>query len=177
MKKNTINNDELIGSLDRELNNVNNLKDLSNAFNHINNALNKACNQLYKTLFDYKFSMYLYYEYIMNNKTKVEIADDLGISPSTVYYYIKKYEIKKDRKLTNKKIVDTLKKTCNEKYNVNHPGELPEAHRKRIINILNKTNGNYSKSFYEKLNRSNETLNKMRQSQQIRRYIEKEGDT
>ena len=154
------------------------IEKLTKSFDEITKALNKSCNSMFQSLFDYKFSTFLYKEYILLNKTKLEIADMLEMSPSTVYYYIKKYDIKKDRRLTNANIVESLKKTCNLKYNVDHPGELPEAHRKRINNILIKTNGDYSKHFYNKLNRSEDTINRMKISQQNRRKREKlEGDS
>ena len=152
---------------------ANTLEKLSNSFDEITKALNKSCNNVFQSLFDYKFSTFLYYEYIVNNKTKLEIAKELKMPPSTLYYYIKKYKLKKNRNSINLKIVQTLKKTCNEKYNVDHPGELPEAHLKRINNILNKTNGNYSKTFYKGLNRSEETIEKMKISQKRRRKNEK----
>jgi len=166
-------NDELLNLLNNELDNANDFKSISNAFEKITINLNKSCNALYSAIFDYKFSNYLYYHYILHNKTKMEISKMLNIAPSTLYYYIKKYNLKKDRKLINANIVESLKITCNEKYNVNHPGELPEVHKKRIKNIYNKTNGNYNKTYYAKLNRSIETKEKMKIAQQQRRYNEK----
>lgn len=166
-----------IEKLDRDLTECKNLKSLSNSFSNINNALNKACNNFYKTVFDYKFSTYLYREYILYNKTKYEIAKQLDIPSSTVYYYIKKYNLKKDRALITANLLESTKRTCNKKYNVDHPGELKSAHKKRINNILTKTNGNYNKQYYNKLNRSQQTLNRMKISQQNRRKHEKlEGD-
>lgn len=165
-----------IENLEKELNQADNIKKLSASFDNITKAFNRSCDKLYQTLFDYKFSNYLYIEYIKKNKTKIEISKQLNIPPSTIYYYILKYKLKKDRKSINNKIVDSLEKTCYEKYGVNHPGRLPESHRKRINNILYKSKGDYSKHFYDKLNRSDETIEKMKISQKQRRMNEKLGD-
>lgn len=153
------------------------LDKLSNSFDEITKALNKSCNNVFQSLFDYKFSTFLYYNYIILNKTKREIADEINLHPSTVYYYIRKYKIKKDNKARQIHMLETMKHTCNELYGVDHPGELPEAHQKRIENILIKSNGDYSKSFYKGLNRSEETIEKMKIAQQYRRQCEKnEGE-
>ena len=153
------------------------LDKLSNSFNEITKALNKSCNNVFQSLFDYKFSTFLYYNYIILNKTKREIADEINLHPSTVYYYIRKYKIKKDNKARQIHMLETMKHTCNELYGVDHPGELSESHQKRIKNILIKSNGDYSKSFYKSLNRSEETIEKMKIAQQYRRQCEKnEGD-
>ena len=143
-----------IEKINDKINNSKNIRQLTNAFNDVNNALNKTCESIFKKIFDYKFSNFLYFQYIQLNKTKSEIADLLGISESTVYYYIKKYSLKKSKENVKKKIAESTKQTCQEKYGVNHPGELLEAHQKRIENILNKTNGNYSKLYYPKLKKS-----------------------
>lgn len=167
-----------VEDLYEELEQSNTLKKLSNSFDNITKALNKSCNSVFQSLFDYKFSTFLYYHYIILNKTKREIADEIRIHPSTVYYYIRKYKIKKDNKARQSHMLETMKQTCNEIYGVNHPGELPETHRKRIENILIKSNGNYSKDFYKGLNRSEETIEKMKIAQQHRRYCEKiEGES
>lgn len=153
------------------------LEKLSNSFDEITKALNKSCNNIFQSLFDYKFSTFLFYNYIILNKTKREIAEDINLHPSTVYYYIRKYKIKKDNKARQLHMLETMKHTCNKLYGVDHPGELPEAHQKRIENILIKSNGDYSKSFYKGLNRSEETIEKMKIAQQYRRQCEKnEGD-
>ena len=153
------------------------LEKLSNSFDNITKALNKSCNNVFQSLFDYKFSTFLYYNYIILNKTKREIADEINLHPSTVHYYIRKYKIKKDNKARQIHMLETMKHTCNELYGVDHPGELPEAHQKRIENILIKSNGDYSKSFYKGLNRSEETIEKMKIAQQHRRQCEKnEGE-
>ena len=160
-----------------DLEQANTLEKLSNSFDNITKALNKTCNNVFQSLFDYKFSTFLYYHYIILNKTKREIADEIKIHPSTIYYYIRKYKIKKDNKARQIHMLETMKQTCNELYGVDHPGELPEAHRKRIENILIKSNGNYSKEFYDGLNRSEETIEKMKIAQKYRRQCEKiEGD-
>ena len=156
---------------------ANTLDKLSKSFDEITKALNKSCNNVFQCLFDYKFSTFLYYHYIILNKTKREIANEINLHPSTVYYYIRKYKIKKDNNARQKHMLETMKQTCNDIYGVDHPGELLEAHRKRIENILIKSNGNYSKSFYTDLNRSKETIEKMKIAQQCRRNREKiEGD-
>ena len=148
---------------------ANTLEKLSDSFDEITKALNKSCNNVFQSLFDYKFSTFLYYHYIILNKTKREIAEEIKIHPSTIYYYI--------RKARQIHMLETMKQTCNELYGVDHPGELLDAHRKRIENILIKSNGNYSKNFYEGLNRSEETIEKMKIAQQYRRQCEKiEGD-
>lgn len=166
-----------VENLYEKLEQANTITKLCNSFDDITIALNKSCDGLFQILFDYKFSTFLYYEYIILNKTKREIAISLNISPSTVYYYIRKYKIKKDSQMRQKKMLQTMQQTCIEKYNVNHPGELPEAHQKRIDNILIKSNGNYSKTFFQGLNRSDETIQKMKIAQQYRRQCEKnEGD-
>lgn len=165
-----------IDELTKELDNVKNLTQLSNSFDKITKSFDKTCEGIYNLLFDYQFSNFLFYEYIILNKTKVEIGEELNLSPSTVYYYIRKYKIKKDKKLVVEKILESTKKTCNYKYNVNHPGELPEAHRKRIENILYKSNNNYTKAFYDKLGKSDETVEKMKIAQQLRRQRERSGD-
>lgn len=153
------------------------LTKLSKSFDEITKALNKSCNNVFQLIFDYKFSTFLYYHYIILNKTKREIASEINLHPSTIYYYIRKYELKKDNKARQLHMLETMKHTCNELYGVNHPGELPEAHQKRIENILIKSNGNYSKSFYQSLNRSEDTIEKMKKAQQYRRQCEKnEGD-
>ena len=45
-----------INKLENELDNSKTVKGLSNSFNNISRALNKACDNLFKELFDYKFS-------------------------------------------------------------------------------------------------------------------------
>lgn len=165
-----------IKQLTKELDQADNIKKLSASFDKITKAFNKSCDKFYKTLLDYKLSNYLYIEYVKKNKTKVEISQQLGIPPSSIYYYILKYNLKKDADAINKKRLESLEKVCYEKYGVNHPGRLPEAHRKRINNILYKSKGDYSKQFYDKLNRSEETIKKMKKSQQQRRLNEKLGD-
>lgn len=166
-----------VENLYEKLENTNNLEDLSNVVNEVSKALNKSCNAVFQSIFDYKFSTFLFYHYIILNKTKREIANEINMHPSTVYYYIRKYKIKKDNNARQKHMLETMKQTCNELYGVNHPGELPEAHQKRIENILIKSNGNYSKSFYKGLNRSDATIEKMKIAQKNRRYYEKiEGE-
>lgn len=165
-----------LDKLKKELDKSNNLVSLSNSFDNINKAMNKACNNVYKILFDYKFSKYLYQEYILLNKSRKEIASNLNISESSLYYYILKYNLKKDPKAKTQLMLLTLKQTCNKKYGINHPGELLEGHRKRIYNIVNKSNGNWNKSYYKSLKRSEATKQKMSRSQQLRRKMEKEGD-
>ena len=153
------------------------LEKLSRSFDEITKALNKTCNSVFQSLFDYKFSTFLFYHYIILNKTKREIAKEIQLHPSTVYYYIRKYKIKKDNNIRQKHMLETMKRTCNELYGVDHPGQLLESHQKRIKNILIKSNGDYSKTFYQGLNRSEETLEKMKIAQRYRRQCEKnEGD-
>ena len=163
-------------NFEERIKNSKNIRQLTNVFNDVNKALDKTCDHMFKKIFDYKFSNFLNYQYIQLNKTKSEIADLLGISESTVYYYIKKYSLQKSKENIKRKIIESTKITCQEKYGVNHPGELSEAHQKRIENILNKTNGNYSKLYYPKLKKSDETKYKMSISQQYRREMEKLGD-
>lgn len=153
------------------------IEKLTKSFDEITKALNKSCNSMFQSLFDYKFSTFLFYNYIILNKTKREIAEEINLHPSTVYYYIRKYKIKKDNKARQLHMLQTMKQTCNELYGVDHPGEILEAHQKRIENILIKSNGDYSKSFFKGLNRSEETIEKMKIAQQYRRQCEKnEGD-
>lgn len=166
----------MINNIEEKIDNAKTIKQLTNTFIDINKALNKTCDSIFKNLFDYKFSNFLYYQYIQLNKTKSEIADLLGISESTTYYYIRKYNLQKSKENIKKRIIESTKITCQQKYGVNHPGELSEAHRKRIENILNKTNNNYSKLYYPKLNKSDETKYKMSISQTYRREMEKLGD-
>ena len=166
-----------VENLYENLEQANTLEKLSNSFDEITKALNKSCNNVFQSLFDYKFSTFLFYNYIILNKTKREIANEIKLHPSTVYYYIRKYKIKKDIKARQIHMLETMKQTCNELYGVDHPGKLLDAHRKRIENILIKSNGNYSKEFYKGLNRSEETIEKMKIAQQYRRQCEKiEGD-
>lgn len=166
-----------VEDLYENLEQANTLEKLSDSFDNITKALNKSCNNVFQSLFDYKFSTFLFYNYIILNKTKREIAEEMKMHPSTIYYYIRKYKIKKDNKARQIHMLKTMKQTCNELYGVDHPGELQDAHRKRIENILIKSNGNYSKEFYKGLNRSEETIEKMKIAQQYRRYCEKiEGD-
>ena len=165
-----------LDKLKKELDKSNNLVSLSNSFDNINKAMNKACNNVYKILFDYKFSKYLYQEYILLNKSRKEIASNLNISESSLYYYILKYNLKKDQQAKTKLMLSTLKKTCNQKYGINHPGELSEGHQKRIYNIVNKSNGHWDKTYYKSLKRSDATKQKMSKAQQLRRKMEKEGD-
>lgn len=166
-----------VESLYENLEQADTLEKLSDSFDNITKALNKSCNNVFQSLFDYKFSTFLYYHYIILNKTKREISEEIKLHPSTVYYYIRKYKIKKDNKARQIHMLETMKQTCNELYGVDHPGELSEAHRKRIENILIKSNNNYSKEFYKDLNRSEKTIEKMKIAQQYRRQCEKiEGD-
>lgn len=163
-------------NFEERINNSKNIKQLTNVFVDINKALDNTCDSIFQNLFDYKFSNFLYYYYIKLNKTKSEIAGLLGISNSTIYYYIRKYNLKKSKVAKNKKIIESIKKTCQQKYGVNHPGKLKSAHKKRIRNILIKTNGDYSKNYYPKLNKTKETKYKMSVSQRYRRENEKLGD-
>lgn len=165
-----------VDSLDNNLKNADNLSKLSASFDDINKAFNKACINIFNSLFDYEFSTYLYYHFILKNESKSEIAKNLNLAPSTVYYYIRKYKLKKDKKSQKLKMLETMKKTCNERYDVDHPGELPETHSKRIENILNKTNGHYDKEHYKALNKSKETKKRMSIAQKYRRQLENEGD-
>lgn len=170
------NQNNKIEKLDKELDNASSLIKLSNSFDNINKAMNIACNNIYKILFDYKFSKYLYQEYILLNKSRKEIAINLNTSESSLYYYILKYNLKKDQQAKTKLMLSTLKQTCNQKYGINHPGELPEGHQKRIYNIVNKSNGHWDKTYYKSLKRSDTTKQKMSKAQQLRRKMEKEGD-
>lgn len=166
-----------VENLEKEIDNANNITKLSKAFDDVTNALNKSCDNIYKSIIDYKFSTFLYKNYILLNKSKKEISNETGLAESTVYYYIKKYNIKKSKQSRYNKMMNSLTETFNEKYGVDFPGQLPQVHKKRIENILNKTNGNYSKNYYKKLNKSDETKEKMKISQQYRRKLEKlEGD-
>ena len=85
------NQNNKIEKLDKELDNASSLIKLSNSFDNINKAINIACDNIYKILFDYKFSKYLYQEYILLNKSRKEIAINLNMSESSLYYYILKY--------------------------------------------------------------------------------------
>lgn len=169
-------NNKEVDNLDKNLKNADNLSKLSASFDDINKAFNNACVEIFKSLFDYEFSTYLYYHFILKNESKSEIAKNLNLAPSTIYYYIKKYKLKKDKKSQCLKMLETMKVTCNERYGVDHPGELPETHSKRIENILNKTNGHYDKEHYKALNKSEETKKRMSIAQQYRRQLENEGD-
>ena len=146
---------------------------LNKCFDDINKTLKSKCNKLSKLIFDYYFSNYLYYNYIKLNKTKVEIGEELNIPPSTIYNYIKKYNIKKDEKLINRRIVETMKKTCLEKYGVEHTGSLKSAHVKQQETLLKNCNGQYDSNSYPKLKKSDETKLKMKISQQNRRHYER----
>lgn len=166
-----------VEDLYENLEQANTLEKLSDAFDNITKALNKSCNNVFQSLFDYKFSTFLYYQYIILDKTKREIANEMNIHPSTIYYYIRKYKIKKDNVARQKHMLKTMKFTCNQRYGVDHPGELLESHLRRVNNILIKSNGDYSKSFYKGLNRSKQTIEKMKIAQQHRRQREQnEGD-
>lgn len=162
--------------LTNKLEQADDLRKLSNVFLQISNALNSSCNNLFQCLFDYKFSKYLYLHYILLNETKEEISKSLNIPSSTVYYYIRKYKLKKDNLSRQKRMLSSMQKTCQEKYGINHPGQLLKAHEKRIENIVIKSNGNYNKSFYPNLNKTPETIEKMKISQQYRRKCEKESE-
>ena len=84
-----------VENLEKEIDSANNITKLSKAFDDVTNALNKSCDNMYKSIIDYKFSTFLYKNYILLNKTKKEISNETGLTESTVYYYIKKYNIKK----------------------------------------------------------------------------------
>lgn len=170
------NQNNKIEKLDKELDNASSLIKLSNSFDNINKAINIACNNIYKILFDYKFSKYLYQEYILLNKSRKEIALNLNMSESSLYYYILKYNLKKDQRAKTKLMLSTLKQTCNKKYGLDHPGQLLEGHQKRIYNIVSKSNGHWDKTYYTLLKRSDATKQKMSKAQQLRRKLEKEGD-
>lgn len=142
-----------INKIEESVNNSKSIRTTSKALVETTSALDKLCNNVSKILFDYKFSKYLYYHYIILNETKYEISEQLNIHPSTIYYYIRKYNIKKDIKLKNEKMLNSIQKTCMIKYNVNHPGKLKESHKKRVENIIRKSNDNYNKYFYPKLNK------------------------
>lgn len=165
-----------VENLYESLEEANTLEKLSTSCDNITKALNKSCNNLFQTIFDYKFSTFLYYHYIILNETKRDIAKLLHMSDSTVYYYIRKYKIKKDNALRQKHMLETMKQTCQERYGVDHPGEIQDSHIRRINNILIKSNNNYSKSFYKRLNKSPDTIKKMKTAQQYRRKCEKEGE-
>lgn len=153
-----------IEDLTKDLDNCTNMTQLSKSFDEINKALDKSCNNLFNQIFHYKFSRYLYYKYIILNRTKKEIGEELGLSPSTIYYYINKYKISKSKEMHFQRVQETLKLTMQEKYGVNHPGELPEVHMKRINNILEKSNGQYNKTFYKKLKKPKKVRNKISKS-------------
>lgn len=179
MKNKNLESDKLSDKLDKlsdQLDNADSLKKLSDSFNNINKAMFSACNDVYKRLYEYQLSRYLYYEYIILNKTYGQIAKQLGICSGTVTNYIRKYNIKKDEKAIRQTIKESVKKTCQERYGVDHPGSILEAHQKTVATILNKSNGHWDGSFYKALNKSEETRKKMSESQQIRRMMEKEGE-
>ena len=85
-----------VENLYKNLEQADTLEKLSDSFDNITKALNKSCNDVFQSLFDYKFSTFLYYHYIILNKTKREIAKEIKMHPSTIYYYIRKYKIKCD---------------------------------------------------------------------------------
>ena len=124
-------NNKDIEQLSKQLNNSKDINTLSTITNKINLALDKSINIAYKAIFDYYFSNYLYQNYIVDNKTKGMIAEELGISQSSVYYYIHKYNLKKDPAMKKIRVVESMKKTCQEKYGVNFITELPHVHRKK----------------------------------------------
>lgn len=153
-----------IEDLTKDLDDCTSITQLSKSFDEINKALDKSCDNLFNQLFHYKFSRYLYYKYIILNRTKKEIGDELNMSPSNVYYYIRKYNIKKSKEMHFQRVQETLRNTMQEQYGVNHPGELPEVHIKRINNIIEKSNGQYNKTFYKKLKKSKKVRNKISKS-------------
>jgi len=165
-------NEKDLENLNQRIEKDNSIMSLSTSFEQINNAFEKSCKSIAKSIFDFNFSRYLFYHYIILNKTKTEIGFELGISSSTIYYYIKKYHIIKDAELKKQKILQTTYETCQEKYGLSHPGELLDAHQKRISNIVNKSNGQYNKTYYKHLKRSRSTRNKMKEAQQNRRKRE-----
>lgn len=142
------------------------IEDLNKSFDNITKALNKTCNIAFKNWFDYNFSRYLYYHYIILNENKQDIANKLGIPNGTLRNYIAKYNIKKDVNLVNINRMNNLAKTCQEKYGVDHPGQLPSTHQKRIENIIAKTNGNYTKQYYKKLKKPKKLINKAKKVRQ-----------
>lgn len=128
---------EFICNLNAELENATDLQSLNSAFEKITKSLNSSCDKLAQSYFDYVFSQYLKKNYIEENKTKVEISREINMPPSTVYNYIRKYKLKKSRKQITEKSLQTMRATCQERYGVNHTGELREAHIKQRENTKN----------------------------------------
>lgn len=118
--------------LNEKINNSNTISSLNTTFEQVTAALDKQCAAISNIMFHYKFSRYLYLHYIILNKTKKDIGNDLKMSPSTIYYYIKKYNLHKDKKVAYAQRMISTQKTCQERYGYNHPGEDPIAHKKRI---------------------------------------------
>ena len=154
---------EDIEQLSQSIDNAHNLNQLSNALDKVSKALDVSCKQLYKAIFDYKFSRYLYYHYIVLNKSYKQISEEIGIPPSTVYLHIVRYNLKKDPIERYKRTKQTMQQTCQQKYGVDCVGMLPSVHQKRIENILEKTNGQYNKQTYPKLKKSKQTRRKISQ--------------
>lgn len=134
--------DNEIDKLNKQLEESNNdLIKLSDAFNNISKVLNISIMKASNLLFHYYFSQYLYREYILLNKTKREIANNLNISSDTLYHYIKKYNLQKSKEARSNSWRNHIQETCQQKYGVNYPGEIMESHKKRIkTRLKNKYN-------------------------------------
>ena len=152
--------EEDIEKLAQMLKDSKSITDINKAFDNITKALNNSCNLAFKNWFDYQFSRYLYYHYIILNERIEDISEVIKIPTRTIKYYCYKYDIRKSKELLKISRMNTLAKTCQEKYGVNHPGQLPSTHQKRIENIIAKTNGNYTKEYYKKLKKPRSVINK-----------------
>ena len=95
----------------------------------------------------------LYYLYIELNMMVQEIADMVGVKKSNVERWLKKYNIKKDLKLT----AENNKKSCLEKYGVKNAGWIKTSQEKIKQTNLEKYGCEFSGGLEEFLKKAKQT--------------------
>ena len=81
---------------------------------------------------------FLVQEYIKNNKSATQIADELGVHSSSIYRYLKKYNIKKDIQNIQNDRCEKQKKILLNKYGVEYPSQIPGSSEKAKATNLKK---------------------------------------
>lgn len=81
----------------------------------------------------FKDREWLYSKYVEENLSATAIAKICNVHSSSIYRFLKKYNIKKDKKKINKARYDKIKETNIEKYGVENPASL-ESVKEKIKN-------------------------------------------
>lgn len=114
----------------------------------------------------------LYELYINQNKTIMEIANELNLSIRTITYLLQREKIKKDRKNVAKRVIENNLK----KYGVSCTLELKDVKKKSRITCLKKYGTEYAtqnKEIYAKIIQTNLNKYGVKSTSQVDSFIQK----